>query len=106
MTRELPTQYENAILTRSGEQRLVAWNNTVLFGDEGEFAGTMSIGEDITERRRAEEEIRKLHRAVEQSPVSVVVTDRDGIVEYVNACFSEVTGYAKEEVLGRGSPIC
>ncbi len=105
VTRELPTQHENAILTRSGEQRLVAWNNTVLFGDKGEFAGTMSIGEDITERRRAEAEIRMLHRAVEQSPVSVVVADREGTIEYVNAFFTEVTGYAKEEVLGRDARL-
>jgi PAS domain S-box-containing protein len=101
LTGALPTQYENAILTRSGERRLVAWNNTVLFGETGELVGTMSIGEDITERRRAEEQVRKLHRAVEQSPVSVIVTDRDGVIEYVNTCFTEVTGYAKEEVLGR-----
>ncbi len=102
-TATLPAQHENAILTRAGEQRLVAWNNTMLFGETGDLAGTMSIGEDVTERRRAEEQLRKLSRAVEQSPVSVVVTDRDGVIEYVNACFTNVSGYAKEEVLG-GNP--
>jgi len=48
--------YENPILTRHGEERLVAWNNTLLFDDDGNPAGTMSIGEDITERKQAEAE--------------------------------------------------
>ncbi len=104
-TGELPIQHENSILTSSGDERLVAWNNTVLFGEKGEFVGTTSIGEDVTERRRAEEEVRRLHRAVEQSPVSIVITDRDGVVEYVNPCFCDVTGYAQDEVLGRTNPF-
>ncbi len=52
------------------------------------------------ERNRAEEKIRKLVRAVEQSPVSVVITDRHGHIEYVNPAFTRVTGYSMEEVLG------
>ncbi len=46
-------------------------------------------------------EVQRPHHILEQIPVSVVVTDPDGRIEYVNACFSEVTGYSREEVLGR-----
>ncbi len=55
---DLPTawHYENEIVTRSGERRLVRWNNTVLRSYSGEVVGTASIGEDITKLRRAEEE--------------------------------------------------
>ena len=53
-----------------------------------------------TERRRAEETLRKLTRAVEQSPSIIVITDSGGVIEYVNPRFTEVTGYEPEEVLG------
>ncbi len=52
------------------------------------------------ERRSAEDTLRKLTRAVEQSPSIIVITDSEGVIEYVNPRFTEVTGYAPEEVLG------
>ncbi|MFP4344523.1 MAG: ATP-binding protein [Anaerolineales bacterium] len=52
-------------------------------------------------RRRAEEQLRKLSRAVEQSPVGVLITDAEGNIEYVNPRFEEMTGYTAEEVLGK-----
>jgi two-component system, cell cycle sensor histidine kinase and response regulator CckA len=56
---------------------------------------------DITERKRAEAELGKLSQAVEQSPVSVLITDLTGNIEYVNPKFVEVTGFSREEALGR-----
>jgi PAS domain S-box-containing protein len=56
---------------------------------------------DVTERRQAEEQLRKLSLAVEQSPASVVITDLDGCIEYVNPKFTQVTGYALDEVRGK-----
>jgi len=65
----------------------------------------MCMIEDITERRRAEEELRSLSRAVEQSPASIVITDRDGRIEYVNPRFEQVSGYTREEALGNNPRI-
>jgi len=56
----LHPHYENPILTRDGEERLIAWNNTVLLDENGKPVGTTSIGEDITEQARAEEERERL----------------------------------------------
>lgn len=54
--------YENAIRTKSGEERIIAWHNTVLIDEEGAVAGTLSSGEDITERIWAEEKVRRRNR--------------------------------------------
>lgn len=48
---------------------------------------------------------KKLSQVIEHSPVSVLITDPEGIVEYVNPCFTEVSGYSQEEVLGQPTSI-
>ncbi|MCE5270531.1 PAS domain S-box protein [bacterium] len=56
-------------------------------------------------RRRAEEQVRKLSVAVEQSPTSIVITDSTGAIEYVNPKFSQLTGYSFDEALGQNPRI-
>jgi len=51
---------ENEVLTKSGEERMIGWRNTVLRDGEGRLIGTLSSGEDITARKRAEEELQRL----------------------------------------------
>jgi two-component system NtrC family sensor kinase len=63
------------------------------------------IFRDLTERKESEEQLRKLSRAVEQSPVSIVITDRLGNIEYVNPKFVQITGYSAAEVLGQNPRI-
>ncbi|WP_461210193.1 PAS domain S-box protein [Desulfocurvus sp. DL9XJH121] len=55
---------------------------------------------DVTAQKKAQEVIKKLSKVVDQSPVIVVITNREGIIEYVNPAFSSVTGYLPEDVLG------
>ncbi len=50
--------FENPVVTRSGEERIILWQNSVLREAEGHITGTLSSGEDITDRKRAEEELR------------------------------------------------
>lgn len=61
----------------------------------------ISVTHDITERKRIENELRKLTNVVEQSQTSVMITDLNGVIEYVNPKFCEVTGYGLEEVYGK-----
>jgi len=72
---------------------------------QGKCVGRVWGYRDITERRKADQRLRSLSAAVEQSPVSIVITDLDGNIEYVNPKFTAITGYAFEEVLGRNSRI-
>jgi PAS domain S-box-containing protein len=60
---------------------------------------------DNTDYKLTEEKMRQLSQAVEQSPVSVVITDTKGIIEYVNRKFSELTGYSLAEVVGKNPSI-
>lgn len=66
------------------------------------IAGTII---DITERKNFEKEINKLNLAVDQSPVGIIITDLNGILEYVNPAFEINTGYTKEEVLGKSTKM-
>ncbi len=65
----------------------------------------LSITRDISERLMAEDQLRKLSQSVEQSPVSVVITDVYGNIEYVNPKFSQVTGYSSDEAMGKNPRI-
>ncbi len=54
---------------------------------------------------KSESEVRKLYRAVEQSPISIVITDTNGSIEYVNPRFTRTTGYTLDEVIGKNPRI-
>ncbi|MFC1746162.1 GAF domain-containing protein [Candidatus Riflebacteria bacterium] len=58
--------YENPVLRKDGTERIIAWHNTVLKNAAGKINGTLASGEDITERRQAEEELRKAHEMLER----------------------------------------
>ena len=60
---------------------------------------------DISWRKEAEQQLRQLSRAVEQSPSAVVITDTQGNIEYVNPKFTNVTGYSFEEALGKNPRV-
>ena len=61
----------------------------------------LGVCENITAKREAGEKIRQLSQVVEQSPTMVIITDLNGQIEYVNASFSEITGYSRDEAIGR-----
>ncbi|HJW71210.1 MAG TPA: PAS domain S-box protein, partial [Geothrix sp.] len=60
-------EYENHILRKDGERRLIAWHNTMVKDDQGRIIGTLSSGEDITDRRRAEVELETLARLLTET---------------------------------------
>jgi len=73
--------------------------------DDGTVLGAVVTFVDITIRKKQEAELRKLSSAVAQSPSSVVITNADKNIEYVNKKFTETTGFTAEEVIGENPRI-
>jgi PAS domain S-box-containing protein len=83
----------------------VSWASTTkmpLLDEKGKIVGTFGISRDITERKKAEEQLLKLSQALEQTADAVFIMDRNGTIEYVNPAFSKISGYTREEALGQG----
>jgi two-component system NtrC family sensor kinase len=100
--------YENPVLTKSGEERLIAWHNTVLRDERGNIIGHLSSGEDITERKRAEETVReseeKLRKMFESVTDGIIVVNLDGIITEVNQRAVELYGASsRDELLGKSA---
>jgi PAS domain S-box-containing protein len=100
-----PIRFDHRLVTKNGSVRWVQ-NTLVPHRDtQGRLLAYDGIIADITERRQAEDSLRKLSRAVEQSPVSIVITDTRGTIEFVNPKFTQITGYEREEALGENPRI-
>ncbi|MEO6994238.1 MAG: PAS domain-containing protein, partial [Lacunisphaera sp.] len=85
--------------------RWFAWEKTPLRDATGHIFGLRAVGRDITKQRLAEEQYLKLSRAVEQSPVAIVITDADGRVQYVNPKYTEASGHTLEDILDRNTDV-
>ncbi|MEI6048273.1 MAG: PAS domain S-box protein [Bacteroidota bacterium] len=89
------------VLTPSGKNGINE-SETIPSGSSYLFDSQIRL---IEERKQAEKEILKLSKAVEQSPASIVITDIKGNIEYVNPKFCNLSGYTKEEVIGKNPRI-
>ncbi|MBI2471293.1 MAG: PAS domain S-box protein [Planctomycetes bacterium] len=96
-----PYDIEFRVLRKDGTARFVNEKAEVIFDKSGKAVRMVGMIQDITERKRMETQLRKLSQAIEQSPSSIIITDIEGNIEYVNPKFSALTGYALEEVVGR-----
>ncbi|RMH73485.1 MAG: PAS domain S-box protein [Gemmatimonadetes bacterium] len=72
---------------------------------ELEHQHNIKLQNEINERKKIEAELRKLHRAVEQSPYAITITDLEGNIEFINPAFTRITGYSQSEVLGKNPRI-
>jgi PAS domain S-box-containing protein len=93
-------EVEYRLRRRDGQYRRFHVRGVPVFGADGAVREWVGACTDVTERRRAEEEIRKLSSAVEQAGDAVFITDREGRIEYVNPAFEALTGYSRAEAAG------
>lgn len=89
--------------TRSHDIKLVYISVEPYEMNEVKYLFTTLI--DVTEQKMYEKELVKLTRAVEQSPVSIVITDLEGVIEYVNPKVIETTGYSPNELIGNNPRV-
>lgn len=105
--------YENPVLTRSGEEKVIAWHNTILSDREGRIVGTLGSGDDITTRIHAEYALRNSEQQLSQSnkmlqdvldaiPLSVYWKDNESIYQGCNVQFASDMGFdSTKDVIGK-----
>jgi PAS domain S-box-containing protein len=104
ITENVIKTYEETVSTVDGERTYLATKGP-LRDSTGQVFGIFGISRDITERKASEDQLRKLSLAVQQSPESIVITNMQAQIEYVNDTFVRATGYTSEEVIGQNSRL-
>jgi PAS domain S-box-containing protein len=96
----VPQEYENPILTKSGEERYVVWRRTKL-DDHGVIVGMVSIGIDVTELKRTEKTLRHerdfVAKIIDTSPIGIVAYDHQGKITFANAEAERILGLTRDE---------
>jgi two-component system, cell cycle sensor histidine kinase and response regulator CckA len=94
---------ENPVLTKSGEERMIGWRNSLLRDDAGRVIGTLSSGEDITERKRAEQDLLKsearARTLVESNIIGIATGDLKGRMIDANGAFLGLVGFTRDNLL-------
>lgn len=90
---------------KHGDETWVKLESKTVFSDKDNSIVIRSTVSDITRTKKTEEHLLRLSKAFEQSSNSIVITDTEGVIEYVNPRFYEVTGYASHEVIGQNPRI-
>ncbi len=89
----------------TGEVHWVWDHGIPILDDKGNVIRYEGIVTDITERRQAEQERLRLSTAIEQAAEVIVVTDKDGTIQYVNPAFTTITGYSEDESVGQNPKV-
>ncbi len=93
--------YESVRKRKDGKLVDVSTRASPIWGSSGEVTGVSVIARDISDLKRTQESRARLAQAVENLAESVVITETDGTITYVNPAFEQITGYRCEEVIGQ-----
>lgn len=90
---------------KDGQDVSIESNGVPIIGDDGSLLGYRGVNRDVTERTKRTAELKKLWIAVENTPSSIAITNHRAIIEYINPGFCNVTGYSREEAIGKNPRI-
>lgn len=97
---------ETRVVIRDGSVRWLHVDaQPVINSPDGRVTRIYGAARDVTQNRLADESLRKLMRAVEQSDNTIVITNLDGVIEFVNPAFTHITGYTAQEAIGQNPRI-
>jgi diguanylate cyclase (GGDEF)-like protein/PAS domain S-box-containing protein len=97
--------YESLVRYANGEMRDVIFHKATFTRSDGTVGGIVGVMLDITERKRMEDDLRQAATVFESAAEGVTITSHDGSIIAVNRAFTEITGYAESEVIGRNPSI-
>ena len=89
------------IITKNGRIKWIRDQTIIRRNIDKKISHYEGIIQDITELKQAESKLKEYFHAVESSPAAIIITNPEGIIEYVNPKFSDITEYSSEEVIGR-----
>ena len=97
-----PINHMEAIVLRpDGEMRYVTPNTAILKNKDGEITGAVNVMTDITEKKKAEDEIKKLSLIAQKTDNAVIITNSAGKIEWVNEGFTKITEFCSSEAIGK-----
>ena len=101
-----PSSYEMEVNAKSGEVHIFRVHENPIYDESGQtVVAVEGIAHDITASKKARQALEKLSLAIKHSPNAVVITDREGNIEYVNPKFTTITGYSAKEAIGKWPDI-
>ncbi|MHC1752837.1 PAS domain S-box protein [Humidesulfovibrio sp.] len=100
----LPRQHEGVLITKSGAQRHISWQNSLLMEGEA-VTGIIAFGIDMSEQKEARAELLRLHRAIEQAAEGVLIASEAGEVLYCNPSFERMLGLPAETPFLKGGNV-
>jgi PAS domain S-box-containing protein len=97
-------EFESAWIKKDGTTVFIKESAVAHYDADGKILFYEGIVEDITERKLVEKSLQKLDLAIRQSREVIFITDKEGIITFINPEFTKTYGYSAEEVLGKVSP--
>lgn len=101
---KMPSYYENPVLTKKGEERLIAWRNTPLYDYDGEYIGILASGEDITDIRKTQMQLRESHafyQTIFASISEVIIILQNNCIIDCNESALSLLEQDKESLIGK-----